>query len=110
MENINWNDFTKVEIRVGTIIEVKDFPEALKPGYKIKVDLGEKIGIKRSSAQINDLYTKDELLGKQVVVNLSAKKIGSFTSECLITGFYREDKSVVLAVPDKNIKNGSLLA
>ena len=112
MENINWNDFTKVEIRVGTIIEVKDFPEALKPAYKIKVDLGEKIGIKRSRAQINDLYTKDELLSKQVVVvvNLSAKKIGSFTSECLITGFYREDKSVVLAVPDKNIKNGSLLA
>ena len=112
MENIDWSDFTKVEIRVGTIIEVEDFPEALKPAYKIKVDLGEEIGIKRSSAQITDLYTKAELLGQQVivVVNLSDKKIGSFISECLITGFYRKDKSVVLAVPDKKIKNGSLLA
>ena len=112
MESIDWSDFTKVEIRVGTIIEVEDFPKALKPAYKIKVDLGLKIGIKCSSAQITNLYTKDELLGKQVivVVNLSAKKIESFTSECLITGFYREDKSVVLAVPDKNVKDGSLLA
>ena len=112
MENINWNDFKKVEIRVGTIVEVKDFLEAIKPAYQLKVDLGEKIGIKQSSAQITDLYSKEDLIGQQVivVVNLFPKKIGPFTSDCLITGFYQKDKSVVLAVPDKKILNGSLLA
>ena len=112
MQNINWNDFKKVEMRVGTIVEVKDFPEAIKPAYQLKVDLGEKIGIKQSSAQITDLYSKDDLINKQVVVvvNFPPKKIGSFTSECLITGFYRNDKKIVLAVPDKSISNGALLA
>ena len=112
MQNINWNDFKKVEMRVGTIVEVKDFPEAIKPSYQLKVDLGEKIGIKQSSAQITDLYSKEDLIGQQVivVVNLFPKKIGPFTSDCLVTGFYQKDKSVVLAVPDKKILNGSLLA
>ena len=112
MENINWDDFKKVEMRVGTIIEVKDFPEAIKPAYQLKVDLGEKIGIKQSSAQITDLYSKDDLIGKQVivVVNLSPKKIGPFISDCLVTGFYKENKKVVLAVPDKKVINGTLLA
>ena len=111
MTDISWDEFQKVEIRVGTIIEVKDFPEAIKPAYQLKVDLGEKIGIKQSSAQITDLYSKKNLIGRQVmvVVNLSPKKIGPFTSECLITGFYR-DNNVVLAIPEKKVKNGSLLS
>ena len=110
--NINWEEFKKVEIRVGTITEVNNFPEALKPAYLLKVDLGEKIGIKKSSAQITDLYKKKELIGKQVlvVVNLNPKQIGPFISDCLITGFYTEDKAVVLVSPDKKISNGSLLS
>ena len=110
--NINWEEFRKVEIRVGTIIKIDDFPEAHKPAYKLKVDLGEKIGIKNTSAQITDLYKKEDLINKKVivVVNLEPKQIGSFISECLITGFYRKNKSVVLAAPDKNIPNGSLLS
>lgn len=108
---VTWDEFQKIEIRVGTIVEVKDFPEALKPAYKIKIDLGEQIGIKQSSAQITDLYSKDDLLGKQViaVINFPPKKIGPFTSECLITGFYRKDNKVVLAIPDDKVENGSLL-
>ena len=111
MKNINWDDFKKIEIRVGTIIKVTDFPEAITPAYQLKIDLGEKIGIKQSSAQITDLYSKDDLIGKQVivVVNLFPKKIGPFISDCLITGFYREDKAVILATPDKEIEDGSLL-
>ena len=111
MKNINWDDFKKIEIRVGTIIKVTDFPEAITPAYQLKIDLGEKIGIKQSSAQITDLYSKDDLIGKQVivVVNLFPKKIGTFISDCLITGFYREDKAVILATPDKEIEDGSLL-
>ena len=109
---ITWDEFQKVEIRVGTIIEVKDFSEAVKPAYQIKVDLGEEIGIKQSSAQITDLYSKENLIGKRVMVvtNLPPKKVGPFISECLITGFYRRNKNVVLAVPDDEIENGSLLA
>ena len=112
MGNITWDEFTKVEIRVGTIIEVNDFPEAIKPAYQIKVDLGEKLGVKQSSAQITDLYSKEDLVDKQVVVviNFPPKKIGSFISECLITGFYRKDNKVVLAVPDQTISNGALFA
>ena len=112
MKNINIEEFQKVEIRIGTIIEIIDFPEAINPSYQLKVDLGNKIGVKQSSAQITDLYSKEALINKQVIViiNLLPKKIGPFISECLITGFYREDKAVVLATPDKEIKNGSLLA
>jgi len=112
MDNITWDDFKKVEIRVGTILEVNEFPEAIKPAYQVKVDLGDKIGIKESSAQITDLYSKESLINKQVVVvvNFPPKKIGSFISECLITGFYRSDNKVVLAIPDKSIQDGALLA
>ena len=112
MQNINWDDFKKIEIRVGTIIEVNDFPEAIKPAYQLKVDLGAEIGIKQSSAQITELYSIEDLLGRQVlvVVNLFPKKIGPFISDCLITGFYTGDKSVVLAVPEREIQNGSLLS
>ena len=112
MAHITWDDFTKVELRVDTIIEIDDFPEARKPAYQVKVDFGEDIGIKKSSAQITELYSKDDLLNKQIVavVNFPAKQIGSFMSECLITGFYNSDNNVVLAVPDKSILNGVLLA
>jgi len=112
MTQINWDDFQKVELRTGTIIKVEDFPEAIKPAYKITVDFGHETGIKKSSAQLTDLYTKEELLGKQIVgvVNFPPKKIGPFISEFLITGFVQDDKSVVLAIPEKKVDNGLKLA
>ena len=111
MKKINWEEFKKVEIRIGTIVDVKDFPEAVKSAYQLKVDLGTKIGIKKSSAQITDLYSKKDLIGKQVVVvvNFFPKKIGPFISDCLVTGFYKNNNEVVLAVPNKQVENGSLL-
>ena len=111
MTDISWEEFQKIEIRVGTIVEVKDFPDAIKPAYKLKVDLGEEIGIKQSSAQITDLYSKKNLMGRQVLVvtNLFPKKVGPFTSECLVTGFYTNSMAVVLATPEKKVSNGSLL-
>ncbi len=107
METISWNEFEKVELLTGTIIEAEDFPEAKTPAYKLKIDFGEKVGVKKSSAQITDLYSKEELIGKQVVcvVNFPKKQIGPFMSECLVTGFYTEN-GVVLAVPDKKTDNG----
>ena len=112
MSQIDWSDFQKVEVRVGTIVDVEDFPEARKPAYKLKVDFGPNIGFKKSSAQVTDLYTKEELLGKQViaVVNFPPKQIGPILSECLVTGFHEDDRKVVLAVPDKNVQNGVRLA
>lgn len=112
MEHINWSDFQKVDIRVGTIVEVEDFPEARKPAYKLKIDFGEALGIKKSSAQITDLYSKETLLGKQVlaVVNFPPKQIGPIMSECLVTGLYRDDGSVVLATVDMPLPNGAKLA
>jgi len=112
MENIAWSDFQKIEMRVGTIIEVMDFPQARNPSYIVKVDFGETIGTKKSSAQITDLYTKDELIGKRVmaVINFPPKQIGPIMSECLVTGFHREDGSVVLSVPDLDVPNGARLA
>jgi tRNA-binding protein len=106
MEQINWSDFERVELRSGTIILVEDFPEARKPAYKISVDFGE-FGVKKSSVQIVALYSKEELIGKQIigVINFGVKQIGPFQSEFLMTGFYRED-GVVLAVPDKVVSNG----
>ena len=111
MSSINFSDFQKIDMRVGTIIRVKDFIEAIKPAFQLKIDLGKEIGIKQSSAQITDLYSKQDLIGKKVivVVNLLPQKIGSFISECLITGFYRKDGLVVLAAPDKEVDNGSRL-
>ena len=84
MEQITWKDFEQVELRVGTIMDVEDFPEARKPAYRLMVDFGEEIGIKRSSAQITDLYPKEKLIGKQVVavVNFPPKQVGPFISEC----------------------------
>lgn len=111
METIEWNDFEKVQILAGTIVEATPFPEAKKPAYKLKIDLGSKIGIKQSSAQITKLYTLDELVGKQVlcVVNFKPKKIGPFISEVLTTGLIDGDE-VVLAVPERKVPNGSKLA
>jgi len=111
MEIIEWKDFEKVELIAGTIVEVDDFPEAKKPAYKLKVDLGPTIGVKKSSAQITRLYSKEELLGKQVlcVVNFKSRQIGPFISEILVTGFVQEE-GVVLAVPDKKVPNGLKLA
>lgn len=111
MEIITWADFEKVELRIGTITAVEDFPEARKPAYRLTVDFGEEIGLRRSSAQITDLYTKEELLGKQVVgvVNFPPKQVGKFMSQCLVTGFYRPDGAVVLAVSDKPVPNGAKL-
>lgn len=100
-------DFEQLDIRVGTIIEVRDFPEARKPAFQLVIDFGE-AGIKKSSAQITELYSKENLLNKQIVavVNFPPKQIGKFISECLVLGVYTES-GVVLLKPDDSIKNGS---
>lgn len=112
MEEIEWQDFEKVELRIGTITAVEEFPKAHNPAYKLCIDFGDEIGVKKSSAQITDLYMKEELLNKQViaVINFPPKQIGPFKSECLVSGFYRDNGKVVLAVPDKEVPNGSKLA
>jgi tRNA-binding protein len=109
---VSWADFEKVELRVGTIVEVQDFPEARKPAWKLRIDFGEEVGIKRSSARITDLYTKEDLLGRQVlaVVNFPPRQIGPFMSECLVTGVHREDGAVVLVSPESDVPNGARLA
>jgi tRNA-binding protein len=109
MKMISWDDFEKVELRVGTILKAEDFPEAKKPAYKLKIDFGE-FGIKKSSAQITKLYTKEELIGRQIiaVINFPPKQVANFISECLVTGF-NTDEGVVLASLDKKVKNGSKL-
>ena len=111
MEQISWQDFSKVELRAGTIISVNDFPEARQPAYKLQVDFGAEIGTLSSSAQITKLYCKEELLGRQVlaVVNFPPKQIGPFRSECLITGLADENGAVVLVSPDQKVANGTKL-
>ncbi len=111
MKEITWQEFEQVELRVGTILEVEDFLEARKPAYKLKIDFGKEIGIRKSSAQITHHYTKEALIGKQVVgvVNFPKKQIGSFMSECLVTGFYDEEGNVILAIPDIKVTNGAKL-
>ena len=108
MHTITWDDFQSVELRIGTITDVQDFPEARKPAYKITADFGEEMGVKKASAQITDLYKKETLLNEQIigVVNFLPKQIGPFMSEFLVTGFVQENGAVVLAVPDKKSNNG----
>lgn len=108
---ITWNDFEKIEMRVGTIIEVEDFPEAKNPAYKLKIDFG-KSGIKKSSAQITKLYKREDLLNKQViaVTNFPSKHIANFVSECLVLGVVLEDKEVVLLEPEREVPNGYRIA
>lgn len=112
MQEITWHEFEKVELRVGTITNVQPFPEARKPAYKIEVDFGAGIGPKKTSAQITQLYRKEDLVGKQIVgvINFPAKQIGPFRSEFLLTGFYQKDGAVVLAVPERTVTNGAKLA
>lgn len=104
---INFDDFTKVDIRIGTIIEVNDFPKARKPTYQLTIDFGE-LGVKKSSAQITTLYSKEDLLGKQVnaIVNFKPMQIANFKSECLVLGIQNGDDVVLLQPSAKNIKNG----
>lgn len=105
---ISWNDFEKIDIRAGTIIEAAPFPKAKKPAYQLTIDFGE-LGIKKSSAQITNLYHLNELAGRQViaVVNFPPKQIADFFSECLVLGVYTETKDVVLLEPGQKVINGS---
>ena len=107
-QNITWDDFEKVEMRVGTIIEVNDFPEARKPAYQLTIDFGSELGIKKSSAQITKRYTKDDLEGKQIiaVVNFPKKQIGPFRSECLVLGSVGMENDIVLLTSDIKVENG----
>ncbi|MGC9312038.1 MAG: tRNA-binding protein [Sediminispirochaetaceae bacterium] len=111
MEPITWNDFERVELRAGTVVDAQEFPEARRPAYKLFIDFGPELGVKKSSAQITTLYTREELIGTQViaVLNFQPKQIGPIMSECLVTGFYDENGSVILAVPERPVKDGSKL-
>jgi len=108
---ISWTDFEKVDLRVGTILTVNDFPEARKPAYQLSIDFGKEIGIRKSSAQITAHYTKEELIGKQIVavINFPKKQIGKFMSECLVTGFADENGDIVLTAVERKVPNGSKL-
>ena len=108
---ISYDDFLKVDIRTGTIIEVNEFPEASRPAYKLVIDFGETIGIKKSSAQITEHYNPETLMGKQVcaVVNFPPKQIGPFMSECLVLGFSDEEGKIVLIEADQKVENGQRL-
>ena len=112
MKTISWQEFEQVDIRIGTVVKANLFPEARKPAYILHVDFGPEVGMLKSSAQITDLYSPDDLVGRQVlgVVNLPKKQIGPVRSECLITGFTQVDGSVVLAQPGQPVANGLKLA
>ncbi len=111
MKGIEWKDFEKVEMRIGTIISAEEFPEAKNPAFKLLIDFGTEVGEKRSSAQITRRYTREELPGRQIVavVNFPVKRIAGFKSECLVLGVLGENKDVVLLSPDQKMPNGSLI-
>jgi tRNA-binding protein len=112
MDDLNWAEFERVDLRVGTIIAAEIFKEARKPAIKMSIDFCDDIGIRKSSAQISDHYSPENLVCKQIsaVVNFPKKQIGPMMSECLVTGFTQSDGSIILAVPDKLATNGSRLA
>lgn len=109
MSELSYDEFLKVDIRIGTIIDVQDFPEARKPAYKLQIDFGDKIGVKKTSAQITTLYTPENLMGRQVaaVVNFPEKQIGPFMSQVLTLGFSDANEDIVLINIDKPVPNGS---
>lgn len=111
-DEISWNDFEKIDMRVGTIIEVCDFPEARNPAYQLHIDFGKGIGIKKSSAQITNRYQKEDLVGKQIiaVLNFPKKQIATFMSECLVLGIVGEGNDVVLLSPNFKVENGLKMA
>ncbi|PWB24767.1 tRNA-binding protein [Flavobacterium sp. HTF] len=106
--DLTWNEFERTDMRVGTIIDINDFPEARKPAYQLTIDFGSEIGIRKSSAQITKRYSKEELLNRQIVgvVNFPKKQIGKFMSECLVLGAVGEEGDVILLAPDFKIENG----
>ena len=111
MKTITWDAFESVELRVGTILRVEEFPEARKPAYKVWVDFGPEIGEKKTSVQITRLYTPESLVGRQIVgvVNFPPKQVGPFMSEFLLTGFHDEEGAIVIAVPERPVPNGAKL-
>ena len=111
MQTISWSDFEKVELRVGRIVAADPFPEARKPAYVLRIDFGETLGFRKSSAQITDLYSAEDLVGRLVVavLNFPAKQIGPLMSECLVTGFHNAYGEVALCVPDREVPLGSRL-
>jgi|TARA_B100000929_G_C15272936_1_gene340823 tRNA-binding protein len=112
LKSISWQDFEQVELRTGTIVDARPFPEARKPAFIVQADFGPDIGILKSSAQVTALYAPEELIGRQIVgvVNFPKKQIGPIQSEFLLTGFTQDDGSVVLAQPDRPVSNGLKLA
>jgi tRNA-binding protein len=111
-QELSWADFEKTEMRVGTILEAEDFPEARKPAYQLTIDFGREIGIRKSSAQLTKRYSKDDLIGRQIVavVNFPKKQIGKFMSECLVLGAVGTEGDVILLAPDVTVENGLRIA
>ena len=111
MKTITWDAFESVELRIGTILRVEEFPEARKPAYKVWVDFGPELGEKKTSVQITRLYTPESLVGRQIVgvVNFPPKQVGSFMSEFLLTGFHDGEGAIVIAVPERPVPNGAKL-
>ncbi len=111
MDQIQWDDFARVQLCAGTIVDVQEFPEARQAAWKLTIDFGPEIGTRRSSAQITDLYDREALMGMQVmaVVNFPVKQIGPFMSECLVTGVAREDGAIVLVTPTEAVPDGARL-
>jgi len=110
-QTIEWSDFEKLDIRTGTIIEANDFPKARKPAYRLRIDFGEELGIRQSSAQITRHYKPEDLVGRQImaVVNFPKKQIADFMSECLVLGIYDTNKDVILIQPERSVPNGSII-